>query len=111
MKYPDTVKEYINFLSEYKENPELTEGDIIHMYPKKLAYPNGYYDSRYFDLVLYHQKLMQFRKLENRDGITMNHSNPPTVNIMRIFCDGSTLIRFREIVTIDVFQDVTVSAQ
>ena len=56
MRYPKGVQEKINVLKIYDLNIELTEYNIFHLYPKGLAYPNGYYDSRFFNLVGYNSE-------------------------------------------------------
>ena len=61
MNYPKEVQECVNFLNEYKENAKLEKFHVLHMYPKGLAYPNGYYESRFFDFVLFNTEAMEKR--------------------------------------------------
>lgn len=96
MKYPKEVQACVNVLNEYKENKDLKSFNIIHMYPKKIAYPNGYWDSKFFKLIAYNEELMEFRSFGKHDGLDICDNVP--VDIIRIFADGSTLVRFKKYV-------------
>jgi len=97
MSYPKVVKEKIKFLDNYKENLLLQEFDIFHIYPGKLAYPNGYYDSRFFKLIGFNTKTMEKRCLGKHDGLDF-WEECSGVSIVRVFCDGAFLIRMRHLV-------------
>jgi hypothetical protein len=71
--YPAEVQERIDALSLYAENDDLALFNIIHLYKTEIAYPNGYYDSMFFDLVLFNTKDMEKRTIKNRDGITLKN--------------------------------------
>jgi hypothetical protein len=103
--YPDEVQEAINVFSLYVENDDLALFNIVHLYKTEIAYPNGYYDSMFFDLVLFNTRTMEKRTLKSRDGITLKNVASHEV---RIFADGSTMIKFHELVGIRVFQHVTI---
>lgn len=108
MDYPEEVQEYIDYLDEYRVNDNLAVFDIIHMYPKGLAYPDGYYDSQFFDMVLFNTSTKEKRTVENRDGLTFYNGIPYMVR-MRIFADGSTVIVFNGTMGLDLlFQDVVI---
>ena len=98
MKYPTVVQARIDILNIYLEDQSLELFHIIHMYPGKLAYPTGYVDSRYFTLWGFNTDKMLKKNLGIHDGLDLNNIlNPhlsPKVNIIRIFADGSTLIKF-----------------
>lgn len=105
-KYPNEVQKHIDYLDTYKEYHALEVFNLIHMYPKELAYPNGYYDSRFFDLVLFNEEIKEKRTVEGRDGIYFN--NETKIKLARIFADGSTLIKFDGYVKIKIFQCVEI---
>lgn len=106
MDYPDEVCVFVNFLKEYKFNESLDVCHILHMYPGTLAYPNGYYDSRFFELVIYNTQTMEYRSIGKHDGIDI--SPDAQVRMVRIFADGSTMVRFDHAVRILAFQSVVV---
>ena len=93
MKYPPEVQEKINVLNAYKENDELESFNIIHMYPKKLAYPTGYYDARYFELIAFNTSTMEKKSWGTHDAVFFE--NGIIVDRSIIFADGSTLIKFK----------------
>lgn len=95
MKYPKEVQEYVDFLSSYKENDELKEFDIFHLYPKEIAFPNGCYDSRFFDLVGFNTKKHEKKCLGSKDGVNFYSCSNKDIDVLRIFADGSTLVKFR----------------
>lgn len=104
MNYPKEVRSYVDVLKKYNKNKKLEIFHILHMYPKKLAYANGYYDSRYFKLVGYNTVTGEYRKLGKHDGLSIKDMCP--VDIIRIFADGSTLIRFENPIVLSLSQDV-----
>jgi hypothetical protein len=96
-KIPKESQKHIDFLSKYKINNKLEWFNIIHLYGKELAFPNGYYDSRFFKLVGFNTKTMEKRIFEHRDGLHFRDYIP--IKMVRIYADGSTLIRFRKFVS------------
>jgi hypothetical protein len=111
MEYPEEVQSYLDVLKSYEENKNLEEFNLFHMYPEEeLCYPNGYYDSRWFNLVGYNTKKMEFKYLGKHDGLDFEPYYIPKIDIARIYADGSTLIRFYDLVNIDLFQAVRVKA-
>lgn len=102
--YPDEVKPFIAFLEEYKEDDSLQSCHIVHMYPRGLAYPDGYYDSQFFELIAYNTQNMTKGNLGKHDELVINDG--VVVDMIRIFADGSTMIRFRHSVNFDLFQSV-----
>ena len=107
-KYPKEVQEELDYLKKYSkdESGELEEFDIIHLYGGEIAYPDGYCDSRFFKLVAYNTEKMLYNEWDNRDGITF--TNGVDIDFIRIFLDGSTLIKFKKMIYLDIFQDVRV---
>ena len=97
MKYPKEVQEKLNVLKLYKLNTELSEYNIFHLYPKGLAYPDGYYDSRFFNLVGYNSETMEYREIRIADELDFINCNNKDISMMRIFADGSTLIKFNSL--------------
>lgn len=107
MKYPPEVKERVDFLAKYKTNENLDTCHIMHLYGKGLAFPEGFFDSRFFTLVIYNTEKMEKREIPDRDGIDIE-TRKSRVKMVRIFADGSTLVKFDNIVNIYVHQSVTV---
>ena len=100
MNYPSEVQALIDDLAAYKENDKLELFDLVHMYPDEIAYPNGYYDSRFFVLWGYNEKTHERRNLGTHDGIRFVGV---AIDIARIFADGSTLLRFQHFVKADLY--------
>jgi hypothetical protein len=92
MEVPDEVKDYLDAIDKYTENRGLSCFDILHMYPGEIAYPDGYYDSRFFRLVAFNTKTMQKREFGIHDSIDLWEGC--AVKMIRIFLDGSTIIVF-----------------
>ena len=68
---------------------------ILHMYPKEIAYPNGYYDSRFAEVIGFNCDLMEKRNLGKRDGVDFWMADKNVeIMMIRIFADGSTMIKF-----------------
>lgn len=103
--YPEEVQKFIDFLDEYKVGKP-DKFHIFHLYPRRLAYPEGFYDSRFFDLHCFNTDILEKHVIEDRDGLIFNDG--VRVDIVRIFADGSTLIRFKHPVRISIFQAVEV---
>lgn len=97
---------YTEILNKYKINNKLIEGNIFHLYCKKEAYPNGYYDSKFFDLWVFNTDKMTKRLIEDRDGLTFVGN--AKVDIVRYYIDGSTLIRLETIQPIVILKDVII---
>lgn len=100
-RIPKKVKEFIDkTLSVYIENESLELFDILHLYDTGkygIVKDDGYHDAKHFDLVGYNIELKQFRKLGRHDAIQLNsrHSVDCPIDSVRIFLDGSTLIKFK----------------
>jgi hypothetical protein len=107
MRYPKEVQNKIDFLKEYKENKMIQFFNILHLYPKTLAYPNGYYDSRNFELVGYDTKSMMCKHFEGLHDAIFFHKNIE-VDVLQIFADGSTLIKFKTQVTVSEGQAISI---
>lgn len=96
------VQEHIDILTtKYKINQSLKHFDIIHMYPKRLAYPEGYIDSMFFDLHLFNTETMEKRIIESRDELSFESV---AIRFTRIYADGSTMFKFKHCCKIDIFQ-------
>ena len=96
MKYPKEVQAFIDVLSDYKENNQLEQFDILHLYPKEIAYPNGYYDSRFFELVGFNTVNLEKRNLGRHDKVDFDGGC--NVRMASVFADGAYLLRFNHFV-------------
>ena len=103
MNYPKEVQEKLDVLKLYDLNTELTEYNIFHLYPKGLAYPDGYYGSRFFNLVGYNSKTREYREIRISDELDFSNCKNQDVSMIKIFADGSTLIRFNSFHTVNNF--------
>ena len=110
MKYPKEVQENIDVLKQYVNNDKLTTCDIMHLYPGRIAYPDGFYDSRWFTLVCCNTKTEEKRTIEERDGLDFWNLNTE-IKMIRIFADGSTIVVFRRPYKFDVSQSVNVGME
>ena len=95
MSYPKVVRDRIKVLDAYTENPNLDKFDILHLYPQEIAYPNGYFDSRFFILLGFNTLTREKRNLGKHDGLDF-WEECPNIDMARVFCDKSFLIRLRE---------------
>jgi hypothetical protein len=91
-------------LDNYKINPELKSANLFHLYNKGNAFPDGYYDSNFFDLYCYNTLTKEKRIIEDRDGISINDG--VQIDMIRIFIDGSYFFRLKTVESIDIFQNV-----
>lgn len=95
MPLPKKAQAYVDdIFNRYTENDKLELFDILHMYDTKklcLIKNSGYHDSRHFELVGYNLKLKQKRKLGLHDSVNLDRA---PVSMVRIFIDGSTMIKF-----------------
>jgi len=96
MIYPKEVQEELKILDDYKYSDKLSKFNIFHLYPKELAYPNGYYDSRFFELIGFNTNTMEKCNLRRHDSIEFCNNSP--IAFARVFADGSFLIRMRSFV-------------
>ena len=101
MKYPGEVAERIKVLDTYGVWEGLNRFDILHLYPKELAYPNGYYDSRFFECVGFNTETMQKCDLGRHDSISFNDKEC-VVYMLRVFADGAYYIRFAGFVEVRI---------
>ena len=106
--FPDAVQKYVDAVHKRYTLGSPETFHILHLYPKGLAYPDGYYDSQFFDLHCFNMETDEKLVIEQRDGLVFD--DDVHVDIVRIFADGSTLIRFKHPVRISVFQAVEVHA-
>ena len=93
MKYPPEVQERIDALNSYKENDDLNIFTSLHLYPLGLAYPTGYYEARYFNLIGFNDLLKEKRILGKRDAVM--YEGNVIARVSEIWADGSSLIAFR----------------
>ncbi len=87
----------------YTEDEELNEFNIFHMYGDGkpcIFFNNGYVDSQNFNLVGYNTDLNKKRDLGRHDSF--NPTPDCKLKMVRIFMDGSTMVKFSEKVTFDI---------
>lgn len=105
-EFDDNYKKQISILDKYTINPNLLVGNIFHIYPKDIAFPDGFHDSRFFDLWLFNSETMEKRLIENRDGIT--YDSGVQIYMTRVYIDGSFFIRFMDMIELDIYQCIQV---
>jgi len=96
-KYPKEIRHFLKILNKYEYCNELEKFDILHLYPKKLAYigNKGYWDTKMFRAIGYNTKNMTKRKLGLHDSLMMeNDIAEINIKIITIYLDGSTMIKF-----------------
>jgi len=108
MEYPIEVQERIDLLDKYTINSKLEYADIFHLYPKEIAFPDGFYDSRFFTLVCFNTAKNEKRIIDNRDGLDFPLENDMRIKMIRIYADGSTIVVFRKLYHFDIFQSVSI---
>lgn len=95
--YPPEIRSKVAILKKYSINKDLLEFNCLHMYPQKgFAYPEGYIDSKFFQLWGFNFSTMEKKDLGLRDGIV---SSAPMI-ATGIFADGSTYLRFQSKVNV-----------
>lgn len=98
-KIPKEAQEHIDFLTTYKVNEKLDTCNLVHMYDSGEfgALPNGdsqgFVDSKLFDVWCYDFDKKEKCKREGKDMLWLQGKIP--VDQIRIFADGSTLVRFK----------------
>ena len=84
----------------------MKECNILHIYPKEACYPNGYFDAKFFDLLVFNTLSMEKRSIEHRYGLRFYDMN---IDMARVFIDGSTLLRFHNFGRLLIGQDVAIT--
>ncbi len=108
MEYPAEVQRVLDeVFIRYTDDDTLGEFNIFHMYPVGLAYPDGYTDSQFFDLWGFNFMEKRKRYLGTHDGMMFRAG--ANVDIVRIFADGSTLIRMENLCFVDNLQNVVIT--
>lgn len=107
MEYPPEVQKRVDFLARYKINENLDTCHIIHLYAEGLAFPDGWCDSQFFTLVIYDTKKMEKREIVGCDGVNIE-TKKTHAKMVRIFADGSTMVKFDNVVKVGISQSVTV---
>ena len=108
MNKANTEPEVFN---RYELVDSLDEVNIIHLYDTNILCSEndtGYNDARHFTLKTFNTKTNQ-RAIETKhyDGIDILDSDVE-VNMIRIYEDGSTMIRFKNPVSIQHFQSLVI---
>ena len=91
----ENYKKHMDILDAYTEEKSLSEYDIIHIYPKEQAYPDGYCDSKFFTCVFFNTITDEKRTTHNHDGIEFFNKSTD-IRMIRVYVDGSIMIRFRD---------------
>jgi len=97
MKMPKKTKEAISVLNRYDENDSLTKFNILHLYDDGYAYPDGYYDSRFFVLVGFNTVTMQKKNLGRHDAI--DFWDGCVISKSQVYGDGAFLIKLDHMIT------------
>ena len=109
MKIPEEVQERIDFLETgYTEVHSPIEADIIHIYPSEvLCYPNGLYDSRWFNIVFFNtEERVRYRSTRKHDQVISAWGT--AIREFRVFADGSFLIKFHSLKSFEFGQDISI---
>ena len=102
MKYPKVVQEKISFLRQYKRDNKLQDFDIFHLYPGEIAYPNGFHDSRFFNLIGFNTELMKKRDLGRHDSLDFwTATEGLNIKFVRVFADKAFLIKMNCLVKVE----------
>jgi hypothetical protein len=96
---PKEVQKIVDRLNDYQEVDALPEINLIHMYPLEIAYPLGYYDSKFFQAIGYCFESGKKCDLGRHDELKFE--DDVVIDIARIYADGSTLLRFKTPVAVD----------
>ena len=98
-KIKETIQYHIDYLSRYTEVENMEKCDILHLYNTKKYWADNdwFYDAMMFDLWAYNTKTKQKIYLWEKDEIMPYDCG---IQMIRIFVDGSTLVRFKELVKI-----------
>ena len=89
------------YFDKYQEDENLREFDIFHMYGDGvpcLIKSTGYHDSQNFKFVGFNTVTMKKREFERHDALKFDNC---MVKDVRIFMDGSTMIKFHHLVRYD----------
>jgi hypothetical protein len=110
MKLTKEEKQFIKKVFDgYSENNELTEMDIIQIYPanKTGMRNNGYRDAIFFKAIIFNTESRQMKKLPTKhDKLSLSTLSMKVQSII-VFLDGSTLIKFDKPVGIGTYQALT----
>lgn len=113
MKYTEEAQEKIDILKTYKEVEKLEYVDLLHLYDTGKCCVNddsGYHDSRHFMLWGFNVNQKKKINLGIHDAVSFGtgrlSENGDFILFVRIFVDGSTLIRFKYPVAYTRTQDI-----
>lgn len=95
---------FIDSLNTYEYDESLKTFNLFHIYQREYTGDAGFADSCFFDLVGYNFEQKKRSKFERRDGLRLE-AQP---DIIRIYADGSTLVRFENLVTVDPWQEAVI---
>jgi hypothetical protein len=90
------VQERIDLLDKYEFDDDISTFHSIHLYKKELAYPDGFYDSYFFEVIGYNETVGKRKNLGKHDGIALTES--AHVDNILLYADDSVYIGFRELV-------------
>jgi len=102
--YPTEVKKRIEILNKYEEVDKLYSFNILHLYPKELAFPNGYYDSNFFELIAFNTNTMQKINLGRHDAIDffdILSGEGIEITQASVYADGSFLIKTKDMILVE----------
>lgn len=76
MGMPSEVKKMIAVLNSYKWDDTTGAFNIFHLYPKGLAYPDGFYDSQWFECIGFNTTTMTKKDLGLHDQMNFQGKKP-----------------------------------
>lgn len=108
--FPEEVQERIDILANlYRVDDSLEKFHILHLYPGKYAWPNGFNDSKFFKIVGYNLETMTKRYLsQERDELFFTMDESYSISTIRAYVDGSILVKFRRPIRVDPYQSATI---
>lgn len=92
---PQEVQERIDSLDKYGFDDHILTFDSIHLYKKELAYPNGYYDAYFFEVIGYNEDVGKRKNLGTHDGVILYDENV-YINRILLHADGSIFVGFKD---------------
>jgi len=102
--------DYQAVYSMYTNDETLSQFDVLHLYDtKKECYKDnsGFHDSRHFNVIGFLRSTRKKKDLGRHDEINMYEASKP-ISRIRIFADGSTMIIFKEPISVDQGQSLDI---
>jgi len=81
-----------DILDRYKEDKDLANFNIIHIYPKELCNEHGIRNSRFFEVVGFNTVSNKKRNLGKHDDLRKWELAPLNLHGVQVFRDKSTIL-------------------